>query len=115
MTAEGRKDNAEAQRTRSFAESEREARLPQGSADFAQEWEGDSDGGLGTSCLPFYVAAKWRCAPVLPRTCGGGELRRVVPSRSEVDRSAPADSPPSMRRARLAARESRTDYQAGRG
>ena len=41
MVAEGRKDNAEAQRAQSFAESER-----------------DSDGGLGTSCLPFFAAAK---------------------------------------------------------
>jgi hypothetical protein len=65
----GRKDNApfdsqgkEAQRTQSFAEQEPEARPPRESADFAQEWESESDGGLGTSCLPFYVAAKWRCA-----------------------------------------------------
>jgi hypothetical protein len=70
MGSEGRKDNAEAQRTQSFAEQKRGARLPHESADFASEWESDSDGGLGTSCLPFYAAATWRC--------GGGELRLVM-------------------------------------
>jgi hypothetical protein len=85
MITEGRKDNAEAQRTQSFAEQTREARAPRKSADIAEEWESDSDDGLGHLCLPFYAAAKWRCVPVLPRTCGGGELRRVAPSRSELD------------------------------
>jgi hypothetical protein len=51
--------------------------------------------GWGHPVCPFYAAAKWRCVPVLPRTCGGGELRRVVPSQSKVDGSAPADGPPS--------------------
>ncbi len=41
-----------------------------------------------------YAAARWRCVPAVPRTCGGCELRRVVPSWSEVDGSASADSPP---------------------
>jgi hypothetical protein len=50
----------------------------------------------------FVAAAKWRCAAT--------ELRRVMPSRSEVDGSPiipgqaaknPADSPPEFRRASL--------------
>ena len=53
MMVAGRKDNAEAQRTRSFAEQEHEMRLPRGSADFAAVWESDRDGGLGTYVLPF--------------------------------------------------------------
>jgi len=64
MMAAGRKDNAEAQRTRSFAEQEHEMRLPRGSADFAEVWESDRDGGLGTSLFAFCAAAKWRCVPV---------------------------------------------------
>lgn len=40
--------------------------------------------GWGHLCLPFCAAAKWRCVSVLPRTCGGGELGRVMPSWSEV-------------------------------
>jgi len=37
--------------------------------------------GWGHLSLPFYAAAKWRCVSVSPRTCGGGELGRVMPSR----------------------------------
>jgi hypothetical protein len=83
MGSEGRKDNAEAQRTQSFAEQKRGARLPHESADFASEWESGSDGGLGTSCLPFYAAATWRLAAVnsgsLCRQEATGLLRRVNP------------------------------------
>src|SRR4029077_20310209 len=49
-----------------------------------RERESDSDGGLGTSLLPFYAAAKWRCAAV-----NSGEWCR--PSRGWT---GPADSPP---------------------
>jgi len=41
----------------------------------------------------------------VPRTCGGYELRGVVPSWSQVDGSAPADSPPRAA-GRFRARES---------
>jgi len=37
--------------------------------------------GWGHLVCPFYATAKRRCVPVLPRTCGGCELRRMVPSR----------------------------------
>jgi hypothetical protein len=86
MIAGGRKDNAEAQRTQRFAEQEGEARPQREIADFAEEWESESDGGLGTSCLPFLCGRE-----VEVRGC---ELRRVAPSQSEADGSAPADSPP---------------------
>jgi hypothetical protein len=82
----GRKDNApfeaqdkETQRARSFAEQEGEGRLSCEGADLAEERESDSDGGLGTSCLPFLCGRE-----VEVRGC---ELRRVVPSRSEVNGS----------------------------
>lgn len=98
----GRKENAhveaqdkETQRARSFAEQEDEGRLSCEGADLAEERESDSDGGLGTSYLPFLCGRE-----VEVRGC---ELRRVVPSLSEVDGSPilpgqaatnPADSPP---------------------
>jgi hypothetical protein len=46
----------------------------------AEEWESDSDGGLGTSLFALYATAKWRCVSGLPRTCDGDELGREVPS-----------------------------------
>jgi hypothetical protein len=68
------------------------------------EWESDNDGGLRTSFFfALFAAAKWRCVSVLPRTCGRGELGRLMPSWSEVDGSPirseqaaknSADSPP---------------------
>src|SRR5712671_6170892 len=78
MMSAGRKDNAEAQRTRSFAEQEHEMRLPRGSADFAEVWESDRDGGLGTSWIALFVRPRSGGASrFLPRTCGGSELRRM--------------------------------------
>jgi hypothetical protein len=62
--------------------------------------------GWGHLCLPFYAAAKWRCAPVLPRTCGGGELRRVGP----LQRTGPSQ----IQTGRLEARELEREYQGGR-
>jgi len=45
-------------------------------------------------CLPFLCGREVEVRPASPRTCGGYELRGVVPSRSKVDGSAPADGPP---------------------
>ena len=65
--------------------------------------KGDSFGGLGTSLVPFYVAAKWRCAAVI-----SGEWCR----RGQGVRSAPAAA--TDQAGKLQARESKREYYAGR-
>src|SRR5712671_5114375 len=63
MMAAGRKDNAEAQRTRSFAEQEHEMPLPRGSADFAEVWESNRYGGLGTSWIALLCGREVEVRP----------------------------------------------------
>jgi hypothetical protein len=69
--------------------------------------------GWGHLRLPFCAAAKWRCAPVLPWTCGGGELRRVGPLQRTVRHDA-AGRPTKIPAGRLEARELEREYQCGR-
>ena len=84
--AAGRKDNAEAQRTRSFAEQEHEMRLPRGSADFAAVWESDSDGGVGTSLFALLCSREVEVRPGFYRgpaaAVNSGEC--AVPVRGDV-------------------------------
>ena len=89
MMAAGRKDNAEAQRTRSFAEQEHEMRLPRGSADFAAVWESDRDGGLGTSLFALLCGREVEVRPGFHRgpaaAVNSGEC--AVPVRGDGPRS----------------------------
>jgi len=91
MIARGQKDNApfeaqdkETQRARSFAEQEGEGRLSCG-ADLAEEWESDSDGGRGTSYLPFLCGREVEVRPGFYRgpaaTVNSGEC--AVPVRGD--------------------------------
>src|SRR5258708_15299342 len=115
MMAAGRKDNAEAQRTRSFAEQEHEMRLPRGSADFAEAWESDGYGGLGTSLFALFVRPRSGGAPRFYRgpaaAVNSGEC--AVPVRGDGSPILPGGEPRRMQRTREA-RELETEYLTAR-
>ena len=115
MMAAGRKDNAEAQRTRSFAEQEHEMRLPRGSADFAEVWESDRDGGLGTSLFALLCGREVEVRPGFYRgpavAVNSGEC--AVPVRGDGFPILPGGEPRRIQRTREA-RELEREYMAGR-